>query len=143
MAAGNGEEIRISLQWQQMGALWHVTISKTESFVQWQEESVMADGNNKKIRISVQWQQGRLMAGGNGKGAASRESDVRARSAWIPQEFCGTTCQAKALHWQATGRSQHIPMFIKKQNICYKACFLLLCTFGSLHLLCLAQTHCD
>ena len=55
MAVGNGKEIRISLQWQQMGALWHVAISKTESFVQWQLENPMARGNSKEVIISVQW----------------------------------------------------------------------------------------
>ena len=55
MAAGNGKEIRISVQWQQMGALLHVAISETESFLQWQLEKPVARGNSKEVIISVQW----------------------------------------------------------------------------------------
>ena len=55
MAAGNGKEIRIFVQWQQMGALWQLAISKTEFFLQWQLEKPVARGNSKEVIISVQW----------------------------------------------------------------------------------------
>ena len=51
----NGKEISISVQCQQMGALWQLAISKTESFLQWQLENPMARGNSKEVIISVQW----------------------------------------------------------------------------------------
>ena len=97
----------------------------------------------KKIRISVQWQQGRLVAGGNGKGAARRESDVRARSAWIPQELwqdLPSQSIVVASNWPVPS----YPHFYQKAKCMILGLFFLLpCAFNSLHLLCLAQTHCD
>ena len=84
-------------------------------------------GNSKKIRISVQWQQGRLMAGGNGKGAASRESDIRARSARIPQELwhdLPSQSIVEASNWPVLS----YPHFYQKGKCMFQALF-----FTSVH----------
>ena len=127
-------------------SFWHLAISKTESFVQWQQEGDMARGNSKKN------QNFRAMAT---RAPYGRWQWQRSSEAWKrrPCSQCSDSSrtvarpakyQAKALHWQVFGRSKRIPIFIKKQNVCSKACFfLLLCTLDSFHLLFLAQNHCD